>query len=72
MAFWPATNRMETIMTPAEIRTLRKRLKLSTDQFAAALGFTGKNRAANIWRWETKKRNPSPQSIKLMKAMRSD
>lgn len=57
-------------MTSVEIRTLRKRLGLSTDAFAAALGFTGKNRGANIWRWETGKRNPSPQSIKLMKAMK--
>jgi len=55
---------------PIIIRDIRKRLDLSADKFAEALGFTGKNRAITVYRWETGKRKPSPQAMQLMKALR--
>jgi DNA-binding transcriptional regulator YiaG len=56
-------------MTPVQIRTLRKKLKLSPEDFASRLGFTGKDRRITVWRWETGKRRPSPQTLLLMKAL---
>lgn len=53
-------------MTPAEIRTLRKRLKLSADKFAKLLGFISSNRRITIYRWETGQRSPSPPALKLL------
>jgi DNA-binding transcriptional regulator YiaG len=54
-------------MTPAQIRALRKTLKLSPEDFAARLGFTGKGRRITVWRWETGRRRPSQQTVLLMK-----
>jgi DNA-binding transcriptional regulator YiaG len=56
-------------MTPAAIRTLRKRLHLSPEEFAAALGFTGPHARITVWRWETGRRNPSVQTIALIKLL---
>lgn len=53
-------------MTPTQIRTLRRKLKLSPEEFAFRLGFTGKDRRITVWRWENRKRRPSPQTILLM------
>jgi DNA-binding transcriptional regulator YiaG len=57
-------------MTPAQIRTLRKRLKMSASQFARALGFVGKNSHITVYRWETGERAPSRQTIILMRMLR--
>ena len=54
-------------MTPKQISDLRHVLKLSADKFAEKLGFTGKNRALTVYRWENGQREPSPQTILLMK-----
>jgi DNA-binding transcriptional regulator YiaG len=53
-------------MTPTAIRKLRKKLKLSPEDFAARLGFTGKNRRITVWRWESGERKPSAQTIVLI------
>jgi DNA-binding XRE family transcriptional regulator len=52
---------------PIIIRDTRKRLGLSADKFAELLGFTSKNRAITIYRWETGKRHPSPTALKLLR-----
>jgi DNA-binding transcriptional regulator YiaG len=52
-------------MTPSQIRNARKRLGLSRSDFAAALGFTGKQKHIKVWRWECGKRKPSAQTITL-------
>jgi len=56
-------------MTPSQIRTLRKKLKLSPEDFAARLGFAGKSARITVWRWEMGKRKPSAQTILLMKKL---
>jgi DNA-binding transcriptional regulator YiaG len=56
-------------MTPTQIRALRKKLVLSPEDFATALGFTGKGRRITVWRWETGRRRPSPQTLLLMEAL---
>jgi DNA-binding transcriptional regulator YiaG len=56
-------------VTPSQIRSLRKRLRLSAEGFAAALGFTGEERRITVWRWETGRRKPSAQTIALMKLL---
>lgn len=56
-------------MTPAAIRTARKRLKMSYRDFAHALGFTGKQSHISVWRWEAGKRVPSEQTIRLIKML---
>jgi DNA-binding transcriptional regulator YiaG len=53
-------------VTPAAIRSLRKRHGLSKDDFAEELGFTGKNRRITVWRWESRNRRPSRQAIIMM------
>lgn len=63
-------------MTPSQIRTLRKRLKLSGDAFAAAVGLTGKHRGLQVYKWESNTRKkshkkPGPQTIMLMKMLQS-
>jgi DNA-binding transcriptional regulator YiaG len=52
---------------PSQIRTFRKRLRLSSEDFAAALGFSGEHARITVWRWETGKRKPSAQTVVLMK-----
>jgi DNA-binding transcriptional regulator YiaG len=52
-----------------QIRALRIRLGLSPGDFATALGFSGKLRCITVWRWETGWRNPSAQTIALMKQL---
>jgi DNA-binding transcriptional regulator YiaG len=54
---------------PAQIRSLRKKLRLSPEDFASRLGFTGKDRRITVWRWENGKREPSKQTVLLMKAL---
>jgi DNA-binding transcriptional regulator YiaG len=56
-------------MTPTQIRTLRKKLTLSPEVFATALGFAGEDRRITLWRWEKGKRKPSPQTVLLMKGL---
>ncbi len=53
-------------MTPAQIKSLRKRLGLSPECFVAALGFTRDHARITVWRWETGKRKPSAQTVTLM------
>jgi DNA-binding transcriptional regulator YiaG len=56
-------------MTPSQIRSARKRLGLSCSEFAAALGFTGKQKHITVWRWETGNRVPSAQTITLIQQL---
>jgi DNA-binding transcriptional regulator YiaG len=56
-------------MTPSAIRTARKRLGLSYDEFADALCLKGKNRSITIWRWERGDRKPSEQNLALIKQL---
>jgi DNA-binding transcriptional regulator YiaG len=56
-------------MTPGKIRSLRKRLRLSPEEFAAALGFTISHARITVWRWEAGRRKPSAQTIALMKGL---
>jgi DNA-binding transcriptional regulator YiaG len=56
-------------MKAGHIRALRKRLRLSPEDFAAALGFPGCHARITVWRWETGKRKPSAQTIALMKLL---
>ena len=58
-------------MNPSQIRALRERLKLSPDEFAGKIGFTGKNRRISVWRWESGHRKPSKQAIILMRELAS-
>lgn len=57
-------------MTGNQIRDLRKRLRLSGDVFAAALGLTGKHRGLTVYKWEYGKKNPSSQTVLLMNMLR--
>jgi DNA-binding transcriptional regulator YiaG len=59
-------------MTPNQIRTLRKRLKLSGDAFAAALGLTGKHRGLTVYKWESGRKNPSSQTLMLMAMLKNN
>jgi DNA-binding transcriptional regulator YiaG len=54
-------------MSPSQIRALRLRLKLTTDEFADLLGFTSINRASIVTRWETGKRHPGTMARKVLK-----
>jgi DNA-binding transcriptional regulator YiaG len=56
-------------MTPSQIRALRKRRRLSPDDFASALGFNGPHARITVWRWEAGKRKPSAQTVALMKLL---
>jgi DNA-binding transcriptional regulator YiaG len=53
-------------MTHSQIRTLRGRLKLSRERFAAALGFAEKNPRRTVGRWDSGERKLSEQTIILM------
>jgi DNA-binding transcriptional regulator YiaG len=61
-------------MTPAQIRSARKRLGMSCRDFATALGFKGKSRHITAYRWELQEssasfRRPSAQTITLIKQL---
>jgi len=56
-------------MNASQIRTLRRRLRLSPEDFAATLGFGGKNARITVWRWETGRRKPSAQTVALIKLL---
>lgn len=56
-------------MTPNQIKALRKRLQLSANEFAEKLGFTGKNKALTVYRWENGERKPSNQTVLLIKQL---
>ena len=56
-------------MTPLQIKSLRKRLKLSANEFAEELGFAGKNKALTVYRWENGDREPSNQTVMLIKQL---
>jgi DNA-binding transcriptional regulator YiaG len=58
-------------MTPAQIRSIRKKLKLSPEDFASRLGFTGEDRRITVWRWENGRWQPSQQTIMLIRTMRA-
>ena len=47
-------------LPPQEAKTL-------PEDFASRLGFAGKDRRITVWRWETGKRVPSPQTVLLMR-----
>ncbi len=54
-----------------QTRILRGRLRLSPEEFAAALGFGCEHARITVWRWETGRRKPSSQTIMLMKELAS-
>ncbi|MBZ5673679.1 MAG: helix-turn-helix domain-containing protein [Acidobacteriia bacterium] len=56
-------------MNPAQVRSARKHLGLSPEEFAQRLGFTGPYARITVWRWETGKRKPSAQTVALMKLL---
>lgn len=56
-------------MSPDKIYKLRKSLGMNCEQFADALGFTGKHKNQTASRWERGLRIPSPQTIRLMKIL---
>jgi DNA-binding transcriptional regulator YiaG len=56
-------------MTPLKIQALRKRLRLSPEDFGTALGFTGPHARITVWRWETGRSKPSTQTVALMKLL---
>jgi transcriptional regulator with XRE-family HTH domain len=57
-------------MTGHEIRLLREALGLSPEKFGIKLGLTEKGARSTVWRWETKKTKPSPQTIMLIQQLR--
>jgi DNA-binding transcriptional regulator YiaG len=56
-------------VTPGAIRSARRRVGMSHREFAEALGFAGKQSHITVWRWESGKRMPSPQTITLIKQL---
>jgi DNA-binding transcriptional regulator YiaG len=56
-------------MTASQIRAIRKPLCLSSEDFAVELGFGGEHARITIWRWETRRRKPVPQTIALMRQL---
>jgi DNA-binding transcriptional regulator YiaG len=56
-------------LNPPGIRSLRRKLKLSPEEFPAALGFTGKNWRIRVWQWESSNRSPSSHAIILMREL---
>jgi DNA-binding transcriptional regulator YiaG len=56
-------------LTPKQIRNLRKRLGLSGVSFAEALGLTGRHRGLLVYKWESGKKRPGPQSILMMRQL---
>lgn len=57
-------------MTPSEILELCQSLKLTRQQFAAALGFKSKNAYELVRRWEIGDRYPSRRTIVKMEKLR--
>jgi DNA-binding transcriptional regulator YiaG len=60
-------------MNSREIKKLRKSLGLTAREFASELGFTGEHRHITVYRWERseKPQIPSPQTVILMRKMKS-
>jgi DNA-binding transcriptional regulator YiaG len=54
---------------PAQIRALRRRLGDSPEAFVVRFGYMPSNGRITVWRWETGRTKPSPQTIMLMKAI---
>jgi DNA-binding transcriptional regulator YiaG len=57
------------MLTSLQIRALRKRLKLSRKDLAAARGIAGEHCRVTIWRWETGRRKPSAHTLILLDAL---
>jgi DNA-binding transcriptional regulator YiaG len=58
-------------LTPSQIRALRLKLgkngaPLSPEDFAVALGFGRKSARITVWQWETGRRTPSEQTVRLL------
>ena len=54
---------------PTQIRKLRKRLRLTLDQMADELGYTGAYRWTSAWRLEAGQRKPSGPVMKMLERM---
>jgi DNA-binding transcriptional regulator YiaG len=57
------------MMTPSQIRRLRLVLGLTQDAMAAELGYEGKRRGGNVYRWEAGLRTPSAPVMKMLERM---
>lgn len=55
--------------TGSQIYALRHRIGMSADEFARALGFTGKRRSGTIHRYESGMRTPSDRTVRLMEKL---
>jgi len=44
---------------------------MSCTEFAAAIGFSGKQKHITVWRWEAGNRVPSAQTVTLIKQLLS-
>jgi DNA-binding transcriptional regulator YiaG len=56
-------------MTPAQIRRLRKSLGLTRDALAAKVGFEGKQRYMNVYKWEKGLCTPSAPAMEMLERM---
>jgi DNA-binding transcriptional regulator YiaG len=56
-------------VTPSQVRTLRKRLGPSAEDFSAVLGFSSAHARVTVRRWETCRRKPSAQTVALMRQL---
>jgi DNA-binding transcriptional regulator YiaG len=56
-------------VSPSKIRSIRKALGLSVNEFAEALGFNGPNRNVTVYRWECGLRTPSQQTMLLIRQL---
>ena len=56
-------------MIDPQIRSLRKRLHLSREKFAAALGFAEDQARITVWCWESGKGKPSAHKVALIKQL---
>lgn len=57
--------RVHYVFTPAEIRAIRKSLKMTQEDFAASFCFS----ASNVKQWETGKRNPDASARALLRVI---
>jgi transcriptional regulator with XRE-family HTH domain len=56
-------------VTPARILRLRLSLGLTQYALAAKIGFGGKQRHMNVYRWEAGLRTPSAPAMKMLEGM---